>query len=97
MSSRIYSTHRWRVLQRDFKARCKAANIRCALCGHSIDYNAPGRSALAFELDHIVPVSIRPDLAFAPHNWQASHKSCNAAAGDKKAAPMVGDWVAANW
>lgn len=49
----------------------------CLRCGVPIQ---PGD---AWDLDHIVPVSLRPDGLLNPANVRPAHRSCNRRAGQK--------------
>src|SRR5271165_1467974 len=89
------TTWAWTKYKQDFKARCKAAHQPCWLCHQPIKYDAPPLTKDAFELDHAVPVSQRPDLEYDPANARPSHSSCNRRR-QAKAAPRRG-WQPANW
>ena len=89
------TTWAWTKYKQDFKARCKAANQPCWLDGQPIDYNAAPLSPNAFEVDHVIPVSVRPDLEYDPANIRPAHSSCNRRR-QAKAAPR-GGWQPANW
>lgn len=41
------------------------------------------------EIDHILPRSNRPDLAFSPDNMQPVHSICNYRKGSKKWKPKI--------
>jgi 5-methylcytosine-specific restriction endonuclease McrA len=54
----------------------------CALCGTKVrmHYRSGPKgtpSGLGPSIDHIIPVSERPDLADEPANWQLTHWKCN--------------------
>ena len=61
--SQLYKTQRAR-----FKAECKARQARCTgwpgACGGPIDYSAAPQTSQAWELCHVIPASVRPDLAY---------------------------------
>ena len=64
--------------QRDLKARAV-----CHICGKPIDYFAkPSTTPDSYEPDHIIPVSIRPDLELDLANIKASHMKCNRMRGN---------------
>ena len=48
---------------------------RCPVCQTMI---TPGQ---AWDVGHVIPRAVRPDLANDPRNWRAEHASCNRAAG----------------
>ena len=62
----------------------------CAICHRPIDLEAPKNTALAVEVDHIVPRS-RGGALYALENLQLTHHSCNR----KKGAKMASDYVGA--
>ncbi|MFJ8221416.1 HNH endonuclease [Streptomyces griseus] len=64
-------------------AAVKALGDPCARCGHNIDPTLDARHPLSFTLDHIVPVSIRPDLLLEPANARSMHRRCNSARGNR--------------
>jgi len=71
------STRRYKELRATFRSKCKANSLPCWLCGNTIDYYLPSAHQDAFNLDHAVPRSQRPDLAEDPANFRPSHKICN--------------------
>jgi hypothetical protein len=101
--------HQYRKLRTKFKADCKARNApcwlyahdRCQLEGQPIDYDGPPHAPRSFEPDHVIPVSIRPDLKYVVGNWAPSHARCNSSrqakdVGDMQVVP-TGPWVKPNW
>jgi 5-methylcytosine-specific restriction endonuclease McrA len=46
-------------------------------CNQPINYHLAYPHPHSFELDHILPTSARPDLAYDPNNFQPSHLRCN--------------------
>ena len=65
----FYNTDEWREVR--FHYLTKPENMRCCLCG----------SEKELHVDHIVPRSIRPDLAFKERNLQTLCKDCNLGKG----------------
>lgn len=64
--------------ERDRKARAV-----CHICEQPIDYSLqPSSAPYAWEPDHVVPVSINPDLELDLNNIKASHARCNRSRGD---------------
>lgn len=59
----------------------------CAICHRMIDLEAPKNTALAVEVDHIIPRS-RGGQLYALENLQLTHHSCNR----KKGAKMASDY-----
>ena len=83
------------ALRRRFRARFRAMNAPCGICGGRlgpIDYDAPSdaRHPLSFVIDEIKPVSRWREAGYASpqaaaQDWtnvQAAHYVCNAAKGD---------------
>lgn len=54
----------------------------CGICGKPVD-------AKDMEIDHILPRSNRPDLAYCPDNMQPTHSICNYRKGSKKWKPKI--------
>ncbi|MBW3091330.1 HNH endonuclease [Bifidobacterium miconisargentati] len=86
MSSKNRKTTRNFVKQRNqFFEQCKAENAVCWLCGMPIDYSMqPNTGDDSFNLDHLYPISKRPDLQEDPANFRPSHASCNNLRGDRE-------------
>lgn len=49
----------------------------CWLCGKMIDPHLKYPHKWSFSNDHIIPASVRPDLAEVRSNCHASHLDCN--------------------
>ncbi len=62
----------------------------CWLCGQAIDYDLAKEDPSAFSVDHIHPVSLRPELAEVYSNLAASHLACNRARGARSPLPGLG-------
>lgn len=63
--------------------RDRKVKAPCHICGQPINYHLePSSTPLAWEPDHIFPVSKRPDLELDLSNIKASHKECNRNRGD---------------
>jgi 5-methylcytosine-specific restriction endonuclease McrA len=74
-----------------FFARCRAEHRVCWLCGMPIDYEAgQNTSDDSYNLDHLYPVSKRPDLQHDPAGFRPSHTSCNRLRGNKDPAQPLG-------
>lgn len=72
------STHRFRRLSRDLRARHEP----CCLCGQPIDYTLPPNDRWAYTVAHGYSVATHPHLAEDPANIRgAAHRVCNSAAG----------------
>jgi len=78
-----------RRLQR-LAAQVKALGLPCALCGQPIDYTLASDDPDAFTVDHRIPRSARPDLAWDPGNLQPAHARCNKRRGDRENRPEIG-------
>lgn len=80
-------------LRRKHRARFKAMNARCGICGGEINYDEPSdaQHPLSFVIDEIRPVSRWREFGYASpeeaardwNNLQAAHYGCNAAKGNK--------------
>jgi 5-methylcytosine-specific restriction endonuclease McrA len=89
------SGYRWRQLRARFRSQCHAAHARCWLCGGPIDWDAAPNTPASFEVDHALPRSTHPELAWEPANFRPSHVSCNRSRGHRPH-PRAG-WVPAAW
>ena len=67
----------WRRLH----ARVYRTESICHLCGHTIDKTLPAGHPDSFTVDHLEPVSVRPELALARDNVHAAHHRCNTSRG----------------
>ena len=76
-------TGRFRALRAEFLRKCKANEAPCWLCGKAIDYTLPHEHPECFNVDHAIPVSVRPDLAEDVQNCRPSHRVCNERRGDQ--------------
>jgi hypothetical protein len=80
-----------RDFREEMKSIWKPINQACGLCGQAtIDWDAPANEPDAFELDHILTVSARPDLQLDPANARPTHHRCNRSRGARSARPPVG-------
>jgi 5-methylcytosine-specific restriction endonuclease McrA len=84
----------YRRARRVFKDRCRAERRPCHLCRQDIDYSAPPNSPDSFEVDHVIPLSVRPDLAQVTGNWAPAHSRCNRSRGAKDMPTL---WVRPSW
>lgn len=74
---------RWKYVRRQAWDRDRKARSVCGICGQPIDYSlAPSSCDDAWEPDHIMPVSKRPDLELDVTNVSPSHRRCNRARHD---------------
>ena len=64
------------VWQRVRKRAIQSKDPICALCGNPIDMDAPAKSPLSCEVDHIIPVS-RGGAPYDIDNLQLTHMKCN--------------------
>ncbi|MFI1913468.1 HNH endonuclease [Nocardia sp. NPDC020380] len=69
-------------LRRERRKLEKRLPAPCAWCGKTVEPGIDYRDPMAFELDHIIPVSLGGD-PFDPNNHQIMHKSCNASKGNR--------------
>lgn len=69
------------------RARIKATQSNCGICGEPIDYTLPNTDPKSFVVDHVQPLSKggRDDLT----NKQAAHRDCNSTKRARIIAPIV--------
>jgi len=76
--ARSSRTKTWQHIRGMAWDRDKHNKAVCHICGEPIDYSLPPSSApLSWEPDHLLPVSIAPELEFDLLNIAPSHMSCN--------------------
>lgn len=74
---------RWPYVRRMAWDRDRKARAVCHICWQEIDYSLkPSSADLAWEPDHIVPVSMAPERELDLTNIAASHRKCNRARGN---------------
>src|SRR5258707_2830860 len=56
----------YRVLREHFRKQCMARHEVCWICEGAVDYSLKYPDAMAWELDHFVPVSVDESLALSP-------------------------------
>jgi 5-methylcytosine-specific restriction endonuclease McrA len=83
---------------REARRRQRAKRLPCYLCGQPIDYDADQYDPRSFQLDHLVPLSVAPELAMDPSNHRSSCRRCNRAKSDgpvngAKQAPTSRRWL----
>lgn len=103
----ITKTRAYKKLKAQFKERCRTQNAPCHLCNGELGpilYTAPPNTPLAFDLDHLIPVTQRPDLAYQTSLWRASHVRCNRGGYRGRhqlealgLAPAADAWVKPTW
>lgn len=72
------------------RARLKAEGSHiCWLCGSPIDLDLPQTHRMSWTLDHVIPLSIRPDLWGEPSNHREAHRTCNSSRGRGQPNPPV--------
>lgn len=72
-------THLKNILKRD-------GDHVCWLCTLPIDMSLSKRDprhAMAWTLDHVVPLSLDPSLALEPTNAREAHRRCNSKRGNR--------------
>ncbi|MYV58031.1 HNH endonuclease [Streptomyces sp. SID3212] len=65
--------------------KTEGSNV-CWICGAPIDLVLSARDpnhAMAWTLDHAIPLSIRPDLSLEPSNHREAHRKCNSSKGNR--------------
>jgi len=63
----------WRTL----RARVLAEESACAICGRELDMSLPRAHPRAPQVDHIIPVSVAPELVMVRSNCRAVCRACN--------------------
>lgn len=105
MSSRTSRTRKsTRQFEKDRKAfhtKCQTTHAPCWLCGMPIDYtSAPNTTDDSYNLDHLYPVSKRPDLQHDPAGFRPSHTQCNNLRGNNDPPTPIGtlsrQWITTN-
>lgn len=82
------NARRWLTLSRAYLLHAEANHLPCWLCGKPIDYRADRRRhPNAATVDHRIPRSTRPDLAFKVTNLAPAHRHCNLSRGARTARP----------
>lgn len=70
----------WQNIRRIAWERDRKNKAVCHICMQPIDYTLPPSSTEdAWEPDHIIPFSVRPELELDLNNIAASHRHCNRA------------------
>lgn len=80
MATSRTGTARWKNL----RARLiRTRDHTCHHCGRPLDPRAPANSHNAIEIDHVLPVSVAPELQYDMANLVLSCHACNRAKGDR--------------
>lgn len=95
-TTNLRHTRRYKTLHSRFRATCTANNEHCWLCGQPIEYTLPAEHPESFSLDHRIPVTDAPQLAYDPANFAPAHLDCNKHRGQRAPHLQVGqpseDW-----
>ena len=74
---------RWAYVRKQAWNRDRKVHAPCHICGERIDYSIPASSApLSYEPDHLLPVSLAPELELDLNNIAPSHMRCNRQRGN---------------
>lgn len=68
----------------------RAERRPCCRCGQPIDYTLPPRHPDSFSVEHVLPLSLHPELAEEPSNLDAAHMRCNSSRGNRDPKPGLG-------
>lgn len=95
-AERGHNTSNYQRMAKAFRRQCHGENARCWLCWQPINYLAPSNTPNGFSVDHMHPVSLRPDLAEVYENFRPSHLECNVRRGNRPPSLDLGslsrDW-----
>ena len=75
-SQQFYVSSEWRTFRRNWIT--EFGEDECATCGVGLAKRSPD-----YTLDHIVPLTIAPDLRLDPNNIVAMCRSCNSRKNNK--------------
>ena len=84
----------YRRAKREFRAECLDKGwTYCWLCSRDIDFEVVGGpdEPDGFSVDHAIPWSVRPDLAYDRGNFRPAHWLCNSDRGSKEPGLGLGD------
>jgi 5-methylcytosine-specific restriction endonuclease McrA len=59
------------------RARVIAEEQTCGICGRPVDKSLPHPHPASAQVDHIVPVSLAPELVTVRSNLRLVHRACN--------------------
>ena len=83
MAGDIHRSPRWKYIRKLAWDRDRKARAVCHICGERIDYSIePSSAPLAWEPDHLMPVSRAPELELDLTNVAPSHMRCNRQRGN---------------
>ena len=77
------------------RSALKARKDKCGICLEAIDYQAGQYEDLAFQADHIIPVSKGGSNRLS--NLRATHRKCNRSKSDNWFAPEQNDIHLREW
>lgn len=84
----IYGTERWKQLR--YEVLCEQGST-CQICG------ATPRDGIRMNVDHIIPISMRKDLAFVKSNLRVLCSSCNWGKGSRHPSAFEKEWNRVPW
>lgn len=88
---KTHRSTRWPYVRKMAWNRDRKARAVCHICGEPIDYSLkPSSAPLAWEPDHIIPVTIDRDLELDLTNIKAAHTRCNRQRGSGYAEVAIG-------
>lgn len=65
------------------RTRLRRKRLPCWICGGPIDYTLKTPHPDSFELDHVLPVVLHPELGLDAGNHAPAHRRCNREKSDK--------------
>lgn len=94
----IRSSHEYKVFHDAYRLECATRRQPdgthgdpCIRCEEPINYSLQYPHPRSWSLEHLIPVSERPELLLDRNNAASSHLTCNSVAGDAEIESELGD------
>lgn len=99
----IRSSHEYKVAHDAYRLQCAThrqpdgtLGDPCIRCVEPIDYNLQYPHPRSWSLEHLIPVSERPELLLDRNNFASAHFACNSVAGDSEIESDLGE-ISEEW